>query len=557
MLMNYDVVVIGGGPAGSTVAALVKKYSPQLSVLVLEKAHFPRHHVGESLLAAASPVLHEMGAYDRINQYGFIEKLGASYVWGQNRQPWGFEFSKLIADLVKQGQRLPEMYTKGWHVRRAEYDHLLLMTAADAGAEVRFGARVSDVVIDEASQRVVGAKFSQDGRDYVVKSSWVIDASGQDGLLSRKFQLRQYDERMNNFALWGYWQGAKWEMKYLGHPNLARIFVATTPRGWIWYIPVRHDVISVGLVTHRDILKDSAVDPEALYREEVAVCPEIHGLLGGAKLIRLSDDQKRDICVIRDWSYDSRKMAGLGWALVGDAAGFVDPILSSGVMLAHELGQKAACAINSSFRAANDEEVQRYWTFYEDTYRTYLDAYRSMASFWYNNNFSMESWWWQARRGLAKAQSKVDLSSAESFMRVASGYANRAESLSLFGSYPLHEAQSLVNGLFGKAAVQERTVEKYASGPVRLQARAVLTNGQYFYRGFVREAPRIVNQENDQYLDLHPGEDVLVDLLDGSHSLSDLNRMATGIRHANPRLPIRTGTELLVQLDSIGAISFG
>jgi flavin-dependent dehydrogenase len=554
-MLVHDIVIIGGGPAGSTVAALIKRYSPQLRVLILEKTHFPRHHVGESLLAAASPVLHEMGAYDRINNYGFVEKLGASYVWGRDRKPWGFEFAKLIADLVKQGRPLPEMYTKGWHVRRAEYDHLLLNTAADLGAEVRFGAQARDVLMDKGSERVTGVKFSQDGHDYIVKSSWVIDASGQDGLLSQKFKLREYDDRMNNFALWAYWRGAKWEMKYLGHPNLARIFVATTPRGWIWYIPVRQDVISVGLVTHRSILRDNAADPDSLYREELSACAEIHGLLEGADIVRLSKDQKRDICAIRDWSYDSRKMAGPGWALVGDAAGFVDPILSSGVMLAHELGQKAAYTINSSFRAADDEEVRGYWRFYEDTYRTYLEAYRNMAAFWYSNNFSMESWWWQARRGLTRAHSSEDLSDPQAFMRVASGYANRAESLSLFGSYPLHEAHVLVNGLFGNASAPDRIVDRYANKALKLLPNALLTTGQYYYGGFVRKTRRIVNQTTNQYLDLHPGEDVLIDLLDGSHTLADLNLMVAGIRQANPRIPIRTGTEILVQLDRIGALA--
>jgi clorobiocin biosynthesis protein Clo-hal len=551
----YDIVIIGGGPAGSTVAALVKRYSPHLRVLVLERAHFPRHHVGESLLAAASPVLHEMGAYDRIDRYGFVEKLGASYVWGHDRRPWGFEFANLIAELTKQGRPLPKMYTKGWHVRRAEYDQLLLETAAELGAEVRFGAYVNDVIIDESSQQVTGVTFLQDAQSHIVQSKWVIDASGQDGLLGRKFGLREYDERMNNYALWAYWRGAKWEMRYLGQPNLARIFVATTPRGWIWYIPVDRDVMSVGLVTHRNILRESADRPEALYREELSACPEVSGLLDGAEIVRISKDQRRDICTIRDWSYNSRRMSGPGWALVGDAAGFVDPILSSGVMLAHELGQKAAYALNSSFRATSDEQVRGYWSFYEETYKTYLEAYRSMAAFWYTNNFSMESWWWEARRGLTQAHSAVDLSEPEAFMRVASGYANRAESLSLFGSYPLHEAHVLVSGLFGAAPDHGPTIERFADRLLQMRPSATVTNGQYFYGGFVRDTRRVVNRDTDQYLDLHPGEDVLVDLLNGSHTLADLNRMVTGIRQANPRVPIRTGTELIVQLDSIGALA--
>lgn len=555
MELEYDLVVIGAGPAGSTVAALVKRYSPDLRVLVLEKAHFPRHHVGESLLAASSAVLHEMGAYEKVNRHGFVEKLGASYVWGRNRKPWGFEFDKLVSQLVSRGQRLPEMYTKGWHVRRAEYDHILIQTAADLGAEVIFGASVTDVLMDRESRRVTGVKCLLAGRSHSVKSAWVIDASGQDGLLSRKFRLREYDKRMNNYALWAYWRGAKWQMEYAGHPNLARIFVATTPRGWVWYIPVRRDVISLGVVTHRSTLGGHRVNPKSFYREELSACPEISGLLDRAEIVRLSEDQKNDICAIQDWSYNSRQMTGPGWAMVGDSAGFVDPILSSGVMLAHELGQKAAYALNSSFRSASDESVASYWKFYEDTYKTYLDAYREMAAFWYGNNFSMESWWWEARRGLSCADNSVNLSNPDAFMRVASGYANRAESLSLFGSYPLHEAHALVNGLFGTLPTETKIAEQYRGRAPRLKPNAQLTNGLYFYRGLVRNTRRVFNSDTEQYLDLHPGEEVIIDLFDGSHTLSDLNQVVAGIRNANPRIPIRSGTDLLVQLQSIGALA--
>lgn len=554
-MSRYDVVVIGGGPAGSTVSALIKRYSPHLRVLLLEKAIFPRHHVGESLLAASSAVLHEMGAYDKVNRHGFVEKLGASYVWGRDREPWGFEFDKLITSLVAQGRRLPELYTKGWHVRRAEYDHLLLQTGAELGVEVRYGARAQDVLLDETSGRVTGVSFADDRGTHTVESTWLLDCSGQDGLLARRFKLRQYDDRMNNYALWGYWRGAKWQKKYVGHPNLARIFVATTPRGWIWYIPVRRDLISVGFVTHHRILKARKTSTTKLYSEELAACPEISGLLDGAKLIRLSADQSRDVCMIKDWSYDSRQVAGAGWAMVGDAAGFVDPILSSGVMLAHELGQKAAYTINSSFLATSDTQVDRYWSFYQETYRTYLRAYRDMAAFWYANNFSMESWWWEARRTLDGAKSSVDLSHPEAFMRLASGYANRAESLSLFGSYPLHEAQSLVDGLFGMSPGARGVEKDYTSRAIRLHPNAELTDGLYFYRGTIRQTRRVVNKSNNLYVDLHPGEDLLVDLLKGSHTLADLNRVVGGIRHMDGRLPIRTGTEILVQLDNIGALA--
>ncbi len=549
---HYDVVIAGGGPAGTTVATLVKRYSPHLRVLLLEKAHFPRHHVGESLLAGASPVLREMGAYEQVDAYGFPEKLGATYVWGQNREPWGFEFDQVVARLVAQGKRLPELYTKGWQVRRGEYDHLLLRRAAELDVEVREGARVRRALVDPATGRATGVEYRDARGAHTVSSTWLMDCTGQDALLGRAFGLRAYDERMNNYALWGYWRNAKWKIEYLGHPNLTRIFIASTPRGWVWYIPIGRNLISAGFVTHRQTLQTMRDGPERLYHEELRACPEIEGLLDGARLVRLSSDQGRDVCAIQDWSYNSKQTAGPGWALAGDAAGFVDPILSSGVMLAHELGQKAAYAINSSFQAASDAQVTAYWEFYQETYRTYLQAYRDMAAFWYSNNFSMESWFWEARRTLEQGQNTFDLSDREAFNRLASGYANRAESLSLFGSYPLHEARQLVAGLFG-GGTDDGAEARYSRVPPRLQAAARVDDGLYFFQGLVRTTRRVV-AESRRYLDLHPAEEVLVRLLDGSHTLADINRVADELRGLDSRMPVRTGTELLVQLDDIGAL---
>ena len=554
-MVQYDVVIIGGGPAGSTVGSLIKRYSPHLRVLLLEKASFPRHHVGESLLAGSSPVLYEMAAYDKVKSYGFVNKLGASYVWGRDRKPWGFEFRKLFAALEQQGRSLPEQYTTGWHVRRSEYDHLLLQTAAEWGVDVRIGAAVHEVLLDHATERVVGVKINDGQGVKSVGSTLLLDCSGQDSLVSKKFGLRKYDERMNNYALWGYWSGGKWKAEYLGHPDLARIFIATTPRGWIWYIPVQQpDIFSVGFVTHRQILNEHRGNTDQLYFEELAACPEISVLLEGGELIRLSADQGRDVCAIRDWSYDSRRTAGPGWALVGDAAGFVDPILSSGVMLAHEMGQKAAYTVNSSFATPNDEQIGKYWEFYESSYRTYLQAYRDMAAFWYANNFSMESWWWEARRSVNQSENSLNLSDMEAFMRVASGYANRPESVSLFGSYSLEEAHIVVDGLFGASGERHQLAEGYANRPIRLQPRAKLTDGLCYHGGSVQSTRRVVNEVSGRYLDLHPGEDLLVEALGGTYTVEDLDRVVSSLRSLNIWSGLRTGTELVFQLDDIGAL---
>lgn len=553
-MKHYDVIVIGGGPAGSTVATLVKKYSPHMRILLLEKSRFPRHHVGESLLAGATPVLLDMEAYDKVNTYGFVEKIGATYVWGRNRAPWGFSFEELLENVASHGQSLPSIYTKAWQVRRAEYDHLLLQHTESMSVEVLQEARVVKIVRTQDDHRVTGVEYQHKEETQSVSCAWLMDCSGQDALIGRELSLRDYDEHMNNYALFGYWKNAKWKFEYLGYPQLTRIFVATTPRGWIWYIPVSKDTVSVGLVTHRQTLKQMSGGPEQLYREEVASSPEIQDLVQDAYLVRISDDQTRDVCAVQDWSYTNRQMTGPGWATAGDAAGFVDPILSSGVMLAHELGQKAAYTINSSFKAHNDDQIASYWKFYEETYHTYLHAYRTMASFWYSNNFSMESWWWQAQREINQQEDGLNLTNRDAFTRLAFGYASRAESLSLFGSYPVHEARQLVDALFGSSTNSTPVESLYDGRPLRLKGDVKVIDGMYYYQGFIRTTKRVVG-EKQRYLDLHPGEDLIIRLLDGSHTLSELNSAISEFKSLEAAVPIRNGIDLLVQLNDIGALA--
>jgi clorobiocin biosynthesis protein Clo-hal len=532
-----------------------------LKVLLLEKTQFPRHHVGESLLAGGTPVLSEMGVYDKVNNYGFVEKLGATYVWGQNRSPWGFEFREVVKKLETENRPLPDLYTKAWQVRRAEYDFLLLEHAAEVGVEVLQGARVHRVLWDKELARAVGVEYSQDGRTSTIKSTWLMDCTGQDALIGREMKLRRYDKQMNNYALWGYWKGAQWKYQYLGHPDKTRILIATTPHGWLWYIPVSGDIVSVGLVTHRQTLRNRFQKIEQLYRSEIAACDEVIDLLRDAHLVRIAPDQTRDICAIQDWSYTSSQMAGAGWAMAGDAAGFVDPILSSGVMLAQELGQKAAYTINSSFATSSDEQIREYWNFYNDTYHTYLQAYRDMAGFWYSNNFSMETWWWQAQRILAQQSNAVNLTQRDAYTRIAFGYATRAESLSLFGSYPLNEAQQLVDGLFGASTSVDDTTAlsaAYANRFLRLKEDTQITDGMYYYQGQIQTTRRVVTGSK-RYLDLRPEEEVLLNLFDGEHTLADLNEIGAALRILNKTTPmkirVRTGVDLLVQLDDIGALA--
>jgi clorobiocin biosynthesis protein Clo-hal len=175
-----------------------------------------------------------------------------------------------------------------------------------------------------------------------------MDCSGQDALLGRDLKLRRYAANMNNYALYGYWSGYQWHESYMGQRQFTRIFLATSQHGWFWCIPASETILSIGFVTNRETLKAMPGKALDLYLSEIQTCPEIAAILDGASLSKLSPMQNQELYAVQDWAYESQIMTGDGWAMAGDAAAFVDPILSSGVMVAHELGQKAAYTINSA-----------------------------------------------------------------------------------------------------------------------------------------------------------------------------------------------------------------
>jgi flavin-dependent dehydrogenase len=493
-----------------------------------------------------------MEVYDKIDGFGFPEKLGATFIWGHSREPWGFEFSEVGTQLERKGVALPKYFTKGWQVTRHDYDKILLDHAREFGVEVKEGCRATKPLQD-LNGAMAGLEYVEEGTTHSVEGGWIMDCSGQDGWLANRFNLRMYDKRMNNLAVYGYWQDAKWKFEYVGHPNLTRIFVVSTPRGWLWYIPVRENVISVGFVTHTTLYRERELRPREAYWQEIKECSEIAELLDGAKLVRLTPDQKQDILTIRDWSYVCRQLYGPGWALAGDAGAFVDPVLSSGVLLAHQVGQKAAYTINSRFSMGPITETG-LWDFYQSTVLQMVKAYHEMVAFWYSSNKSIESWWWEAKRLLMSPDNVFD---RQAFVLAASGYANRLESLSLFGSYEYDEAKDICDGLFeGEWGEEEPLREQYAGRPLKLNDQVVFGDGQHFFKGFVRPTDRIVNRTTGRYLDLRPIELDLMTQLDGQFTLADLEaywQMKSEIDESylfRSRQPL----ELIHQLNEIGVL---
>lgn len=434
-----DCVVIGGGPAGSTFAAIVRKYAPDTSVTLLERARFPRWHIGESTIPVANAVLRDLEVFDTLEgSPEVVKKIGVTYIWGRDREPWNADFLQLrdvnpdtgagrIIDVV--GQDFSELMRRfeyrdtpftAFNVRRDVFDAMLLDRARALGAEVREGTRATAVRRDAAGVVEAVEWADEDGRTGVIETPFVLDAAGLNSLLTRG--RRVHDPTMNNFAVHGYLRNAGWKVTFNGTRERTMVFIATVDHGWIWYFPIAEDVMSVGAVTHTRHFKDRLrrVDLEGFFWEMLRACPEVATLIEGAELRDDVLPGGRRVAASRDWSSWAEQPVGPGWAAAGDAAVFVDPILSSGVTLALQSGHRAAYTFNTA-RAHPDLPTDELWRAYADYVREEAGSFLTLARYFYGNNRAVESWWWEAHRVL-HARGRLDLSSRQAFTLATAGF---------------------------------------------------------------------------------------------------------------------------------------
>ena len=350
-----DVVIIGGGPAGSVLGSYLAKAG--VSNTILEKAVFPRAHVGESLVSSTVRIFDEIDFIETMEKEGFPRKYGAAWHPTKGQGEFAIRFAEFPQDGVNQD------YT--YHVERSRFDQLLLDHAQNLGSEVRQNVAVRKVLFDD-NGFANGVRVSVDGELSDVPAKMVIDCSGRNTILGTQLGLKYKDPIFNQFAVHAWYE----DIDRGDNPETAdfiHIYFLSVERGWAWQIPITDTVTSVGVVAEREVFKQSRQRTEEYFDDLVSTNPGLSKALADATRIN-------DFKAEADYSYGMSEFVGDGWMLVGDSARFVDPIFSSGISIAAEAAKGASETIIKALESGD-------WS--RDALTPYEDRLKAGVAIWY------------------------------------------------------------------------------------------------------------------------------------------------------------------------------
>ncbi|MCK9897083.1 NAD(P)/FAD-dependent oxidoreductase [Frankia sp. AgB32] len=379
---DFDVSIIGGGPAGSTAAAYLVQAG--LSVGVFESETFPREHVGESLVPATTPVLLQTGAMPKVEAAGFPKKYGAAWTSAESRNVPHNGFSGLLHDFRAAEIQFKERDQAGvdreytFHVDRGRFDKILLDHARDEGATVYENARVQQVDLDREDGLVL-LTGRRDGHPFEASSRMVVDASGRHTMLGRQLKVKVPDPVFNQYALHTWFEGLDRRALASDPEQTDYIYIHFLPiqDTWVWQIPITDTVTSVGVVTQKARFTAANADRDQFFWDCISSRPDLLEALKQA-------DRIRDFKAEGDYSYAMRQICGDRFLMIGDAARFVDPIFSSGVSVALNSARIAAMDIIAA-HAAGDYRRERFGA-YEEALRRGVRNWYEFISIYYRLN---------------------------------------------------------------------------------------------------------------------------------------------------------------------------
>ena len=353
--MKCDVAIIGGGPAGSTAATILAMHGRR--VVVLEKDRFPRFHIGESLLPRSMRVLERIGVLKNIESAGFVKKFGAEIVSGCGEKSSRFYF--------KDGFRSTGDHA--FQVERAEFDKLLLDRARESGAEVREGTEVTGVSFTDSEARVETA-------DGVVEADYVLDCSGRSTLLASYFEVKEPYPGLNKFAIYAHYENVDRAEGVDG--TLTRMIRAKDR--WFWMIPLGPTKMSVGVVMDTSAFRELRTTPDKVLNDSIEMLPVMRDRMSRSERVT-------PVHTCGDYSYRNSVLHGRRWLLAGDAAGFIDPVFSSGIFLGMLGAEQAADAIHAALE--RPARALPLFDRYQRRMQKVMKIYLTFVRGWYRQEF--------------------------------------------------------------------------------------------------------------------------------------------------------------------------